>query len=62
MEAVTVVNLDGAVCLVTGASSGIGRALAPRLSVAGAKVVVLGRDGPALQGVAARSGGVSTSS
>jgi len=45
------------VCLVTGASSGIGRATALRLSHAGARVVPLGRDRPALDEVAARTGG-----
>src|SRR5207247_2872811 len=51
------VELRGAVCLVTGASSGIGRATALRLSHAGARVVPLGRARPALDEVAARTGG-----
>jgi short-subunit dehydrogenase len=43
-------NLDGAVCLVTGASSGIGWATALRLLApgAGARVIALGRDAGAL--------------
>jgi len=42
------VELTGAVCLVTGASSGIGSATAAALRVAGAEVVALGRDEAAL--------------
>ena len=41
-------RLAGARCLVTGASSGIGRATAKALQDAGAAVVGLGRDGSAL--------------
>tara|TARA_E500000331_G_scaffold331632_2_gene354128 strand:+ start:3736 stop:4518 length:783 start_codon:yes stop_codon:yes gene_type:complete len=37
-------GLDGRIALVTGASSGIGRHLAKTLAVAGAKVVLVGRD------------------
>jgi short-subunit dehydrogenase len=48
-------KLDGAVCLVTGASSGIGRAVAGRLVAEGGDVVALGRDGSALAGVGARA-------
>jgi short-subunit dehydrogenase len=40
------------VCLITGASSGIGRATATRLAREGARVVALGRDGAALDAVA----------
>jgi short-subunit dehydrogenase len=46
-------ELRGAVCLVTGASSGIGRATALRLSHEGARVVALGRDRAALEGLGA---------
>jgi len=45
------------VCLVTGASSGIGRATALRLSRAGARVILLGRDRDALDEVAAKTTG-----
>jgi NAD(P)-dependent dehydrogenase (short-subunit alcohol dehydrogenase family) len=42
-------ELAGARCLVTGASSGIGRATAVRLIAAGAHVLALGRNRPALE-------------
>jgi short-subunit dehydrogenase len=42
-------ELTGARCLVTGASSGIGRATAMRLVDAGAHVLSLGRNRPALE-------------
>jgi short-subunit dehydrogenase len=45
------------VCLVTGASSGIGRATALRLARGGARVVAIGRDQPALDQVAAATSG-----
>src|SRR3954468_19523924 len=41
-------ELTGARCLVTGASSGIGRATVLRLADAGADVLALGRDRDAL--------------
>jgi short-subunit dehydrogenase len=50
-------DLDGAVALVTGASSGIGRAAAGRFAAAGAKVVLAGRDKDALAEVADETGG-----
>ncbi|MFL6137527.1 MAG: SDR family NAD(P)-dependent oxidoreductase [Frankiaceae bacterium] len=50
-------RLTGAVALVTGASSGIGRATARRLAVAGATVLLAGRDEDALAAVAAEMGG-----
>jgi short-subunit dehydrogenase len=46
-------EIEGAVCLVTGASSGIGRATALRLARGGATVIALGRDRTALEEVRA---------
>lgn len=48
-------ELPGAVCLVTGASSGIGRATARRLVAAGADVLALGRNRPALESTGGRA-------
>jgi short-subunit dehydrogenase len=48
------VKLSGAVCLVTGASSGIGRATAAALTARGARVIALGRDASRLAGVGER--------
>jgi short-subunit dehydrogenase len=50
-------EVTGAVCLVTGASSGIGRATALRLALEGAQVIALGRDQAALDRVAAATSG-----
>ncbi|MEX1357408.1 MAG: SDR family NAD(P)-dependent oxidoreductase, partial [Gaiellaceae bacterium] len=47
-------KLAGAVCLVTGASSGIGRATAAALTARGARVIALGRDAERLAGVGER--------
>ena len=47
-------KLSGAVCLVTGASSGIGRATAAELEARGARVIALGRDVERLAGVGER--------
>jgi short-subunit dehydrogenase len=51
------VDLVGAVCLVTGATGGIGRATARRLAAEGASVLLHGRHPPALQDVAQETGG-----
>jgi short-subunit dehydrogenase len=48
--------VDGAIALVTGASSGIGRAVTHRLTAAGAAVLAAGRDADRLADLAARTG------
>jgi len=50
-------RLAGGVALVTGASAGIGRATAVRLSLAGAHVLVHGRDAERTAAVARETGG-----
>ena len=45
-------NLVGKVCLVTGASKGIGRGLALQLGQAGATVYITGRHKPTLEACA----------
>jgi NAD(P)-dependent dehydrogenase (short-subunit alcohol dehydrogenase family) len=49
-------SLEGKVAIVTGASSGIGSAIAEGMSQAGAKVVLVGRDAERLQRCAERCG------
>src|SRR5579875_2619512 len=51
------VPLDGATVLVTGASGGLGRAIAIALADRGARVIVTGRRGPELEELAQRIGG-----
>jgi short-subunit dehydrogenase len=53
------VNLDGSVVLITGASSGIGRASALALAGRGARVLVSGRDQAVLKQVADFCGGLA---
>lgn len=50
-------DLNGQICLVTGASSGIGRELALQLAEAGATLALSARREPELQELAARIGG-----
>jgi short-subunit dehydrogenase len=52
-------EIEGSVCLVTGATSGIGRATALRLAGMGAQVASLGRDALALDEIARQTSGVS---
>lgn len=52
-------RIRGAVALVTGASSGIGRATALRLAGAGALVLAHGRDAARLADVAEQTGGIA---
>jgi short-subunit dehydrogenase len=50
-------QLEGRIALVTGASSGIGRAVSPLLAERGATLALAGRDERALAAVAERTGG-----
>ena len=52
-------QLPGAVVLITGGSSGIGRATARAMAAAGARPLVAGRDRERLEAVAAHCGGVA---
>src|SRR6185437_12006266 len=51
-------HIRDSVVLVTGASSGLGRAAAERLAGAGARLIAHGRDEAALADLAARTGAV----
>ncbi len=52
-------RLAGKTALVTGAATGIGSAVAERFAIEGAKVVLFGLDGPALETVARACGGLA---
>lgn len=52
-------DLSGRAALVTGAGSGIGRAVAGRLAAAGAKVILVDRDAEAVRAVAVETGGTA---
>lgn len=52
-------KIEGSVCLVTGATSGIGRATALRLSQLGAKVASVGRDLLGLDEIGRQTSGVA---
>lgn len=52
-------GLEGTVCVVTGASLGIGRATAERLAAEGARVLLVGRRADRLEAAAAAVGGVA---
>lgn len=52
-------RLNGAVALVTGASSGIGAATASALAAAGASVLLTGRDAARLADLARQTGGIA---
>jgi short-subunit dehydrogenase len=52
-------NLDGATVLVTGATSGIGRAVAAALAGRGARLLLTGRDRPRLEDVGRSTGGMT---
>ncbi len=52
------IDLHGAVALVTGGSRGIGRAVAARIVESGGRVAIVGRDGAAAANAAEELGGV----
>jgi ribitol 2-dehydrogenase len=52
-------ELEGKVAAITGAASGIGLASAEAMLAAGARVVMVDRDAPALEAICARHGGAA---
>ncbi len=52
-------KLEGKVALVTGGSSGIGRAIALRFTKEGAKVLIIGRNHTRLEEVASQSDNIA---
>lgn len=54
-------ELSGRIAVVTGATSGIGRAVAERLGAAGARLVIVARNAEDVTGTASELGGVAVS-
>src|SRR3984957_4438311 len=60
LRSMTKKSLDGRIAVVTGASRGLGRAMAVELGAAGAKLGLVGRDRAKPHGTAAQAGGTET--